>query len=161
MAAFNGFNGRRFQWFKGRRRSKLQRLFKGVLKEGCNGSNPISMARGEGDRRRGPTAVAAPFQPNEGERGRAWVGHPGPKGWAKRASSMEKECGHKEVAGRSVNGLQKLFLIFKQGFWILNQMVQILLNWCHTKINLNKLFEDLNSATFPKLTQIFKFKPRL
>jgi hypothetical protein len=39
---------------------------RGVLKQGLNGSNPISMAHGEGDRQCGPMAGAALFWPKEG-----------------------------------------------------------------------------------------------
>jgi hypothetical protein len=71
--------------------------------------------------------MAASFRLKEGETGSTWVGRLGMKGRAGQFQ-RKKNAGHNEVAGRNVNGLQKLFFIFKQGFWIQNQRVQIFLN---------------------------------
>jgi hypothetical protein len=41
-------------------------------------------------------------------------------------------------------GCRNYFRFLNKVFWIQNQRVQILLNWSHTEINLNKLFEDFS-----------------
>jgi hypothetical protein len=73
------------------------------------------MACGEGDGwSSAELAADKGFISAEGRRKGEGAG--GPKGRAKRAGSKKKSAGHKEDAGRNVNGLQKLFSIFKQGF---------------------------------------------
>jgi hypothetical protein len=77
----------------------------------------------------------------------------GRRGWANLGRKAEqsgsvpwkKSAGHKEDAGRNVNGLQKLFSNFKKifgfkmkGFKYIGTEFELK----HTKINLNKLFED-------------------
>jgi hypothetical protein len=76
--------------------------------------------------------------------GGARMGQLGPKGWAEWASSKEKEHGPQGGCGPKYKWAAETIFDFKQGFWIQNQRVQILLNWSHTKINLNKLFEDFS-----------------
>jgi hypothetical protein len=59
--------------------------------------------------------MAASFRLKEGETGSTWVGRLGMKGRAGQFQ-RKKNAGHNEVAGRNVNGLQKLFLFLNKVF---------------------------------------------
>jgi hypothetical protein len=86
------------------------------------------------------TTVAASFRLKEGDEGGCGLARP--KGRVERADSKEKEHEPQGGCGPKCKRAVETIFNFKQGFWIQNQRVQILLNCRHTKINLNKLFED-------------------
>jgi hypothetical protein len=56
------------------------------------------------------------------------MGQLGPKGQAKQADSKEKEHGRQGGCGPKCKRAAETIFDFKQGFWIPNQRVQILLN---------------------------------
>jgi hypothetical protein len=122
MAVLNHLHCRWFRTLKGRgNEATVATIQKRELKEGRNGTNPVSKAV-----RHGPVVMALCWRKEKG--GGAWVGQLGPKGQAKQADSKEKEHGRQGGCGPKCKRAAETIFDFKQGFWIPNQRVQILLN---------------------------------
>jgi hypothetical protein len=114
---FNRLHCCRFQSLKGRGNEVIVvTIQKRELKEGRNGSNPVSMACREGDGRHGADRrwrlLAGGRRKGEG---RGWAGL-GRK--AKRSGPVprKRSAGHKEDACQNVKGQQKLILILNMFF---------------------------------------------
>jgi hypothetical protein len=105
-AVFNRLHCCWFQSLKGRGNEvTVATIQKRELKEGRNGSNPVSMACGEGDGRHGAD--------------RRWRLHAGGRRKGEGTGGpvpRKRSAGHKEDACQNVKGQQKLILILNKFF---------------------------------------------